>query len=148
MKSWPVKYWVFLVLGLVVLVLIVLGLLYLFGDKRKTVKVKKYDLPEQGQGIPTGFNPETVASDLFNALKGSDFDDMEIVKALRKFNELTTDDMKVLAYNTFNESYQGHDENEENFTLREWVNDEYMWTSAGETQREIFNSETSRLGLA
>lgn len=107
-------------------VLIVLGIgVVTYFSVRKWIKNRppKVDYPNNGQGIPLGFNAIAYAQRAHDAMKGPSITSAQMLYkdvTLAEIANLQTDDMFVAVYDTFNKMYM----NEGQGTFAQWVNDE------------------------
>jgi len=114
-------------------------------------KPKPKPLPEGGQGLPivghtddgtpVYWNPENMASQLYNVMKGLFTLSGTKDAVFLQFGQLPSNDMIVATYNFFNSKY-GNGE-----TLTQWINDEY-WTDWAGTGKDLALSRLSTLNLA
>lgn len=115
---------------------IVVGLIVLYVVVRKLFK-KPYTekpLPDNGQGIPAGWEPvmRALVEELHHVL--NDWVSGSVKEmTFRKINDETTPDQLTAIYNEFNRLYQ----KEEGRTLTQWIKDE--WLVGGESRNRLVN---------
>lgn len=97
-------------------------------------KPSSKDLPNSGQGVPMGWDPEPLAKELHDVMDGIFDSPVKKNEAFSKLANLQHDDMVVAVYNQFNGMFSKGP----NDTLTSWIMDESSFNvlSVGST---IFN---------
>ena len=119
-------------IALLVLV-VVMVIVYQAGKRRSQSKVPPLDLPNNGQGIPTGWSPDPLVKKLHDGMDGFgswDLPGSMRVEAWNELADLQTPDMVVAVNNRFNQLH-GADE-----TLYEWIDSELATTLAAITAKQ------------
>jgi hypothetical protein len=103
---------------------IVVAIIYYAGRSAGLKKAEEsvVKLPDNGSGIPKGFDPTPYANELFEVMKGLGQLTGAKDKAFRKTLELPTNDMVAAVNNKFNQLYLSRGSG----TLVKWLEDE-MW---------------------
>jgi hypothetical protein len=103
---------------------IVVAIIYYAGRSAGIKKAEEsiVQLPDNGSGIPKGFNPTPYANELYDVMKGLGQLTGTKDKAFRRSLELPTDDMLAAVNNKFNQLYL----NRGSGTLIKWLEDE-IW---------------------
>jgi hypothetical protein len=98
--------------------------------------------PNNGLGIPAGWDASILARKLHDAMKGVfTMTGTKDVAFLELYN-LGTDDMFAAVYDTYNQLYMSEGDG----TLRQWINDE-QWTDFTTGVKDKVNERFERLGL-
>jgi hypothetical protein len=136
-------------IGKTIIVLGSAGLLF-FGIRKLIKKPKKIPLPQGGSGLPVVgtttdgspvyWNPDNIASKLFNVMDGLFTMSGTKDEVFLQFGQLPSNDMIVSVYNLFNSKYGKGD------TLTQWINDEY-WTDWAGTGKDLALSRLEQLNL-
>lgn len=126
------------------------GFLVYRSIKNYTDKPKPKQLPEGGsglpvvgttpQGSPVFWNPDSMASELFNVMDGLFTFSGTKDDTFKKFGQLPSNDMIVSVYNLFNSKYGKGD------TLTQWINDEYYTDITG-SGKELALNRLEQLNL-
>jgi len=113
------------------LIVVVLALgIYLYGRKAGKEKASRpAPLPNNGQGIPVGWEPTKFTDNLHDVLSGIFTSAYEKEKAFVAANSLVNDQL-VAIYNDFNHRYGG-----KSGTLTQWLIDEFN-VAAGDSVRD------------
>lgn len=114
--------------GLIILTGLVL--LYLYGrsaGKKKALEdLNQEPLPNNGQGIPTGWDPKPVANRLFTVLDGFWTAAATKEPVFQEAYSLTNDQL-VAVYNSFNGLFGSKGKG----TLTEWIRDDWNFSIGG-----------------
>lgn len=126
-------------------VVFVLGIITVIAfSVRKFIKNQppKVKYPNNGQGIPAGWDAAPLAKELHDVMSGLfTFTGTKDV-AFKKLHQIPTDDMFVAVYSTFNQLYMSEGDG----TLREWINDE-IWTDVASSAKKDINARFDKLNL-
>lgn len=110
--------------SIVISFLIALLVIYFIGrstGKAKAIKEKlNPTYPDGGEGIPAGWDPNTLADLLFDKMDGFTINKIGLDALLLQYAGLPTNDMFVAVYSVFNQKHYSEDAG----TLREWIESE------------------------
>lgn len=106
------------------IIVIVLVVMYLIGRAAGLRKAEKdqVKLPNNGLGIPTGWDPVPLANELFTVMDGVASNGT--IQKDRVFNKCLglTPDQLVAVYNAFNRLFRSKNDG----TLTQWLRDEWL----------------------
>lgn len=88
-------------------------------NKATADRTQEKALPNNGQGIPAGWSPEAIVTELFDAMDGLLAWSSTRENAYTKLTTLTKDQL-VAVYNRFNQLHSDKD----NGSLYQWIKDE------------------------
>ncbi|RFZ84768.1 hypothetical protein DYU05_03950 [Mucilaginibacter terrenus] len=112
---------------ILVIVLAVIGFavwLYYKGKNAGLTFIPDVAYPHGTEAIPSNYNPNPLADELHEVMKGLFTSPATKEKAFQKLYNLPTDDLLVLVYNTFNKKYG----REGSGSLTKWIDDEVIHT--------------------
>jgi|GEM_PF-1610906 len=123
--------------------IVVLLLVFLVGKALgKNKAFKPIKLPDNGQGIPVGWEPQMFAlvTELFKVMDGLFTTSVDKENAWVRLNVLTNDQITAV-YNEFNRQFGKKNKG----TLTDWIADE-KWTAIGSIQNQLV-SRMKSIGL-
>lgn len=135
------KKYLFISIG-VLIFLVVLG--YIFYRKgKKSANGPEVNFEAGTTQIPAGWNPVTLADELFDSMYGLFSLSTTKSEAWKKLYDLPTNDMVRAVYSAFNQKYF----NKGSGTLTQWVRDEKYYDFTNTSKEQLLN-RLSQLNLA
>lgn len=124
--------------GWIIIAVIALGVaIYIYFKGKKDGKIYIPDAPyiNGANAIPAGWNPNILADKLYKAM--NDIFVLSGTKdaAWKELLNLSTDDMIIAVYNTFNKKYGTKGKG----SLTEWVNDEIYYDYASGVKGKLYD---------
>jgi len=128
MKNFDLKNILYIIMAAFILLIIIYFIGRSAGKAKSANEAKNPVYPNNGQGIPAGWDPNNLADSLYDKISGTTWNKSALNTVLQQFLALPTNDMFVAVYSVYNEKYFGSGGG----TLREQIKDEdYNFPIAG-----------------